>query len=107
MADEIEVHIDPDRGVLSLDCGEDAFVRLRDLLISEANLDETVHGLVDRIHLVEIQSAPRTKPSRRWGDRFAVLTCGLVAFVFCFVFAAGVFAIIGWFHNFLTVSSRR
>jgi hypothetical protein len=97
MSDDIEVHFDPQRGHLSLACGEEAFSRIRDLIFEEALIPEIVGPLSLDAWQIEVLSAPaivtrRRKLSRWWPS----LGVGMATMAALFVFGVGLWTILRW-----------
>lgn len=95
--DDIEIHYDPSRGELSLSCGEEAFVRLRDAVVAAADLGRAdIEGVPAGVRAIVVDQALRPKSATRFRDGLALLGCGLVGFVVLFVLAIGIGTIVGW-----------
>lgn len=98
MADDIEVHYDPNRGELSLSCGDESFARIRDAIVAAAALDETaLDGTPAGIRTIvvdQFQAAKNATRLRVWlASVFVVL--GLAVLL---TLAVGLWTIIGWFR---------
>jgi hypothetical protein len=98
VGDDIEVHYDSKPGEVFLSCGSEAFARLREAVLVEAQVAEVVDSPVTNVRLIEIVAAPSLRPPKRWHDRLALLGCGLAGFVIMFVFIAGIGTIVSWFR---------
>ena len=96
MANDIKVHFDPNLGDLHLECGNEAFVRLRNAVIAETIVADATLGQADRIKSIEIYREWTVKPPSKLRDQMWLLGCALAGFVILFVFVAGVTTIVGW-----------
>jgi hypothetical protein len=97
VADDIEVHFDLQRGVLSLDCGAEAFARLREALLATAELGElTTDVEPSQIRTIEITEASAVQPPGRTRSLMLSLGCVVVAVGLTFVLAVGARTIAGW-----------
>ena len=97
MADDIEVHYDPRRGELSLSCGDKAFARVREAVISAADLGAApIDGVPAGVRVIVVGEVRPAKPTGRLRDRLALLGCGLVGFAVLFVLVIGLGTIAGW-----------
>jgi hypothetical protein len=96
VSNDIAVNYHPRQGLLQLSCGNEAFARLRDVIIAEAwaaEVIETQPGAVKRIMIEEVSSG---RPSTRFPDGVALLCCALFVLAFMFVLAIGVATIASW-----------
>ena len=96
MSDDFEVHFDgPQRGHLSLACGEEAFSRLRDLIFEEALIPEIVGPPSLEAWQIEVVSAPAVVTYRQKLSRWrASLGVGLASMAALFVFGVGFWTIL-------------
>jgi hypothetical protein len=92
----IETRYDPRRGQLFLWCGDQAFARLRDAVISETGVAQAIRGPATGVLFIEISVARAAHPPSRLRDRVTLLGCALVSFLLLFIFFAGVATIVGW-----------
>jgi hypothetical protein len=93
VAGSIEIHYDPARGALSLSCGEEAFVPIRDAVIAEGRVAEVLGAPPGDLQLIMMTVAPATKPRSHEG--LALLGCALISLVLISVFSVGVATILG------------
>ncbi|QDV35274.1 hypothetical protein [Tautonia plasticadhaerens] len=95
MSDDIEVHFDPRRRLLSLACGEEAFSRLRDRIFEEATIPDLIGPPSPDVHRIEIESVPAAEGPRRHHGRWpASLAAGLAGLAGLFVFGVGLWTIL-------------
>jgi hypothetical protein len=97
MSDGIEVHFDPQRGHLSLTCGEEAFSRLRALVFEEALIPEIVGPPSLGAWRIEIEAVSPVVAYRQKFNRWpASLAVGLASITALFVFGVGLWTILRW-----------
>ena len=97
MADDIEVHFDDRNGRLWLNCGDEAFTRVLNVVLSEVDIyDLEIEGIPDAVTSLEVYQAP--PPPRPTGvlDRVLLAGCGLIGFVILFLVAIGIRTLAGW-----------
>jgi hypothetical protein len=98
VANDIEVHFDPVRGYLSLSCGCEAFVRLRDAVCAEGAVQDIVRASGAEVREIEIALVPAvTERVGRLRSGLFLLGCSLAGFAVVFVFVTGVVTIARWF----------
>ena len=95
VSDDIEVHLNPDDGQVTLTCGTEAFARVWAAVVAEAGPIDGAPPAV-RVVLIERVLLPRPARWRSGQDRLALLGCGVVGFVLLFVFVIGIGTIAGW-----------
>jgi hypothetical protein len=80
MAPAIEIHFDADEGHLRLDCGEEEFLHLRDLVVSGATADDRLNPFVDGIRCIVIRRTATVQAAspKRFTRGFKVLLVCLV-----------------------------
>jgi hypothetical protein len=89
----IEVSCGPNHGELTLICDRESFHRLRALVLPAAGYTSAV----DDVQAVLIVERRLTTPRPvRLRDRFVLIGCATVGFLFVFVLIAGVWTIVGW-----------
>ena len=92
VSDDIEVHLNPDDGQVTLTCGTEAFARVWAAVVAEAG----PIGAPPAVRVVLIEQVLLPRPLAQWQDRLALLGCGVVGFVLLFVFVIGIGTIAGW-----------
>jgi len=92
VSNDIEVHLNPDAGQVTLTCGTEAFARVRAAVVAEAG----PIGAPPAVRVVLIEQVLLPRPLAQWQDRLALLGCGVVGFVLLFVFVIGIGTIAGW-----------
>lgn len=97
MADDIEIHYDSQRGDLTLTCGDEAFARLRDIVVAEAQLTGMLEVEGGEVQRIEIEVWPPTRTTSRSVDSTALLVWGLLGFAVLFIAIVGLVTIAGWF----------
>ncbi len=95
VSDDIEVHLNPDDGQVTLTCGTEAFARVWAAVVAEAGPIDGAPPAV-RVVLIERVLLPRPARWRSGQDPLALLGCGVVGFVLLFVFVIGIGTIAGW-----------
>lgn len=97
VADDIDMHFDSRRGELSLSCSPEAFARVRDAVAAAADLNTTaIDGVPAAVRFIVVREVQPIKPRARFGDRLALVGCGVVTFVILFVLIVGLGTIVGW-----------
>ena len=97
MADDIEVHYVATCGALSLTCGDDAFLRVRDAIIAAAGLDEmAIDGVPAGVRTIAVNRVQTPPVVNRRADRVALLGCAVIGFAVLFVLIVGVQTIVKW-----------
>jgi hypothetical protein len=97
MADDIEVHFDPRDGRLWLICGDEAFTRVLNAALNEANIAEfEIEWVPDAVQSLEVYKSPSPQPPAGMSDRVMLVGCGLIGFVILFLMVIGVGALAGW-----------
>ena len=92
VSDDIEVHLNPDHGQVTLTCGTEAFARVWAAVVAEAG----PIGAPPAVRVVLIEKVLLPRPLAQWQDRPGLLGCGVVGFVLLFVFVIGIGTIAGW-----------
>jgi hypothetical protein len=98
MTQVIEIHFDADEGHLRLDCGEEEFLHMRDLVISGAETGDRLDPFSDGIRSIVIRRAAAvqdTKP-RRIRRGFGVFLVWVALMVAVAVQVVGIVAVIRW-----------
>ena len=81
--EEVEVHFNEKRGLLSLSCGTDAFGRIRDFVVQDARLADLADKQIGEIEVFEVGSAPAQNGLRAWTSAIGcVVAGGLIAVIF-------------------------
>lgn len=93
MADDIEFHVYPQQGQVTLTCGDEAFARLWRMIADEAG---PIPGTPPTVRVILVEKVSPQRPAKSWPDRLALLGCGLLGFLILFVLAVGVGTIAGW-----------
>jgi hypothetical protein len=98
MTERIEIHFDADEGHLRLDCGEEEFLRVRDLIISEAVTGDRLDAFVDGIRciLVRRNAAVQDTKSPRFRRGIRVLLVWLALGLSVAVWVVGLVTVIWW-----------
>lgn len=97
----IAVHFDEDEGHLRLDCDDEEFSRIRDLVVGEASVADQLGPLVDVIRSIAVRrraslrDAMRGRPAR--GFRIILISLALSASVTIQV--VGLIALARWLWN--------
>jgi hypothetical protein len=78
-------------------CHEPEFARILQFICAEAKCSEVVEDV--RMVMTTRRDLSASVPVSGKRDRIALLGCGIVAFVFLFVFVAGITQIISWFQK--------
>jgi len=91
--DAIEVY--HQRASVDLLCGKMAFARIRNLLLSEANLAEGELPTTGTIIIIEFGGTP-IPPKSRLRERIAFVGCAFVLCLLLVVFGAGIQTIWRW-----------
>jgi hypothetical protein len=96
MAPAIEIYFDADEGHLRLDCGEEEFLRLRDLVISGASTGDRLNPLLDGIRSIVIRrtAAVQDASPKRFPRGLKVLLVSLALGVSLAVQVVGVVVVI-------------
>lgn len=93
MADDIEFHVYPQQGQVTLTCGDEAFARLWRMISDEAG---PIPGAPPAVRVILVEKVPPPRPATPWRDRLVLLGCGLLGFVILSVLAVGVGTIADW-----------
>jgi hypothetical protein len=96
VSDDIEVHFDPARGDLTLNCGAEAFDRIRRTVCAEAGLSEVAGHPPESVRYIEVVSSPVVPEARGLWQAALWLGCVAVAAALVFVFGVGVVAVVKW-----------
>ena len=92
------MHFDADEGHLRLDCSEEEFLRIRDLLIAAAATGDRLDAFVDGIRsiLVRRTAAVQDTTTRRFGGAIRILLVCLALGVSVSVWLVGLVVVIQW-----------
>jgi hypothetical protein len=98
MTPAIEIHFDADDGHLRLDCGEQEFLHLRDLVISGASTGDRLSPFIDGIQSIVIRRTATAQhaSSKRSRRGFKVLLVSLALGVALAVQVVGIVEVIRW-----------
>jgi hypothetical protein len=101
MTHGIETQFDADEGHLRLDCSEEEFVRIRDLVISGASIDARLSPFVDGIRSIVVRRTSATQQARPRPFRRGLLTflVWLAVVVSLGIQVIGIAAIIDWLRK--------
>ncbi len=96
MPSEIEVKVV--REILEMACTEEAFARLRQLLIAEIPAGDPTEGKPETVRTIMIgtKPAPTVEPRRRDSELVALIGCALVGTVIVTLLIVGLGTVVGW-----------
>src|SRR5262249_10050945 len=91
----IEIHFDEDEGHLRLDCGDEGFTHVRDVVIAQASAADRLSPFIDGIRSIAIRRilALRDTAPRRFGRGFRILLILLALSISLAIQVAGLFFI--------------
>ncbi len=94
----IEVSFDEDEGHLRLDCGEEEFLHVRDLVIAKAAAAEEMGPFVDGIRTIAVRriAALRDTVPGRSGRGLRSILVGLALLISLAIQVVGLLAIVQW-----------
>jgi hypothetical protein len=98
MAEVIEIQFDEEEGHLHLDCDDEKFGHIRDLVVSEASVGEKIGPYVDTIRFIGVRRIPAipdavARPVRRGIQMLLVCLVLAAALV---IQAIGIVSIVQW-----------
>jgi hypothetical protein len=94
----IEIHFDADEGHLRLDCGEDEFIHIRDLVATETSAADRLGPFVNGIRSIVVRKMDVIQESipRRFRRKLQILFVALVLSVPMVIQVIGIIAIARW-----------
>ena len=94
----IEIHLDEDEGHLRLDCGDEEFTHLRDVVIAEASAADQLRPFVDGIRSIVVRRivALRDTTPRRFGRGCRILLISFALFISLTIQVVGIIFIAWW-----------
>jgi hypothetical protein len=94
----IEIHFDEDEGHLRLDCGDEEFNHVRDVVIAQASAADHLSPFIDGIRSIAVRRilALRDTAPRRFGRGFRILLVSLALSISLTIQVVGMFAIARW-----------
>ena len=94
----IEIHFDEDEGYLRLDCRDEEFSHLRDVVLAESSATDRLSPFIAGIRSIAVRriaSLQDTAP-RRLGRGFRTLVISLALCISLAIQVIGIFTIAGW-----------
>jgi hypothetical protein len=98
MTERIEIHFDAEEGHLRFDCGEEEFLRIRDLVISGTAAGDRLDAFVDGIRCIVVRRNAEVQDTRpqRFRRGIRILLVWLALGVSVAVWVVGLVTVIGW-----------
>jgi hypothetical protein len=98
MTEGIEIHFDAEEGHLRLDCGEEEFLRIRDLIISGAATGDRFDAFADGIRCIVVRRTPAVRDTtpRRFRRGIRIVLVWLAVGVSVAVWVVGLVTVIWW-----------
>ena len=93
LGEDIDVHVNRDRGEVSLECGEVAFERLRKLIEADCGLDELIGNRIKDIRQIEIRNVSSKQRPMQSRHPLISLARGIVVMAALFLLVLWVVAI--------------
>jgi hypothetical protein len=96
--EKIEIHFDEDAGHLRLDCADEEFIHIRDLVLSEASVTDQVQLAIDGIQSIVVRrkTALRETTPGRIRRRLVIFLVSSALFVAVVIQVVGIIAIARW-----------
>jgi len=94
----IEIHFDEDEGHLRLDCHDEEFTHLRDVVLAESSAADRLSPFIDGIRSIAVRRIASLQDSspRRLGRGFRILLISLAVCISLAIQVIGIFAIARW-----------
>jgi hypothetical protein len=94
----IEIHFDEDEGHLRLDCVDEEFTRLRDVVLAEAAAADQLSPYIDGIRSIAVRRLARLRDTapRRIGRGLRILLISLALSISLAIQVIGLFALAWW-----------
>jgi hypothetical protein len=98
MTERIEIHFDADEGHLRLDCREDEFIHIRDLVATRSSAADRLRPFIKGIRSIVVRrmDAVQDTMPRRFRRELQILLVSLVASVLVVIQLMGIIAIARW-----------
>ena len=94
----IEIHFDEDEGHLRLDCREDEYIHIRDLVVYGTSAADRLEPFIEGIRSIVVhkRDAVQDRMLRRIGRELPILLASLVVSVPVVIQVIGIIAIARW-----------
>ncbi len=98
MPDRIEIHFDEDEGHLRLDCGEDEFIHIRDLVVTGTSAADRLGPFIEGTRSIVVRrvDAVQDTMTRRFRRDLQILLGCLVISLLGVIQVMGIIAIARW-----------
>src|SRR5262249_28105177 len=94
-----EIHFDEDEGHLRLDCSDEEFNHLRDLVVSEVAAADQLNPFLDGIRSIVVRRVVTLQDTapRRFGHGFRIVLISFAISLSLAIQVIGIYTIAGWF----------
>jgi hypothetical protein len=94
----IEIHFDEDEGHLRLDCRDEEFNHLRDVVLAGSSAADRLSPFIGGIRSIAVRriASPQDTASRRLGRGFRIFVISLALCISLAIQVIGIFTIAGW-----------
>jgi hypothetical protein len=96
MTEKIEIHFDEDEGHLQIDCHEDDFIRIRDLVVTGTSAADRLRPFREGIRSIVVRrmDTVQDRMPRRFRRERQILLISFVVFVSVVIQVMGIIAIV-------------
>ena len=98
MTERIEIHFDADEGHLRLDCREDEYIHIRDLVVYGTSAADRLEPFIEGIRSIVVRKrdAVQDRMPRRFRRKLPILLASVVVSVSVVIQVIGIIAIARW-----------
>ena len=98
LTETIEIHFDEDEGHLRLDCREDEYIHIRDLVVYGTSAADRLEPFIDGIRSIVVhkRDAVQDRMPRRFRRKLPILLASVVVSVSVVIQVIGIIAIARW-----------